>query len=116
MRISDWSSDVCSSDLEGGGGRGGEFIEPVIAAEDQGIDPSLREHPGQDRSETLVRAADGLRSRTGRIGQRSEQIEERRDPEFLARHGRMAQSRVARRRKAEGDAGGRSEEHTSELQ
>src|SRR3546814_3783292 len=46
MRISDWSSDVCSSDLDGAGA-----VDPV---------PALRPQPADLRAEHLLRQARGL--------------------------------------------------------
>src|SRR3546814_3052364 len=45
MRISDWSSDVCSSDLTGRGGDGARFGHAVAR---QHV-PSRRRHPGSER-------------------------------------------------------------------
>src|SRR3546814_18051174 len=48
MRISDWSSDVCSSDLAGEGA--------LLVAEQLGLDQVLGNRPAVDRDERLVHA------------------------------------------------------------
>src|SRR3546814_2999856 len=70
MRISDWSSDVCSSDLEraadeahptdDGLGDGGDRVEQAVLREDDLREPERHEHPahrrdhrGQGESEEL---------------------------------------------------------------
>src|SRR3546814_2375955 len=67
MRISDWSSDVCSSDL-----RGGARVGLALAAEDRRIgrlDVTLveasREAVGADRAEPAHRARQRDREREG---------------------------------------------------
>src|SRR3546814_7981225 len=98
MRISDWSSDVCSSDLDGG------EREPVGGG--RGADPAGRAELAlvEGRGEALERldAARGF----GReeFEMRQPQIEPAHDVAGIGDAGQ------------EGDAGLRSEEHTSELQ
>src|SRR3546814_2725768 len=61
MRISDWSSDVCSSDLTIRNARGGEHPDPVRAAEivaavgGDGITAHLREDRRHIRDDDLAR-------------------------------------------------------------
>src|SRR3546814_15200787 len=59
MRISDWSSDVCSSDLEraadeahptdDGLGDGGDRVEQAVLREDDLREPERHEHPAHRR-------------------------------------------------------------------
>src|SRR3546814_10506426 len=92
MRISDWSSDVCSSDLPS------ECPAQLFVA----VRPRLRRHPPEDPRSR--RAAAGLPG-AGRRGAR------RPRPDQPLRH------RIARPDRLPGDSrGSRSEEHTSELQ
>src|SRR3546814_5449390 len=88
MRISDWSSDVCSSDLASG------------RAFDR-ADERSRQHglPGLDASAVSGQAIDEPRYRTGRIAQHA-RTEAGLFDCAVARHDRTD----------------RSEEHTSELQ
>src|SRR3546814_3989467 len=90
MRISDWSSDVCSSDLPAGAGaRDALRVQPhdvgAIADEDLG-------QPGEEAGAVLAGDLDA-------VG----------DPRGIAVHGIEAERR-------DRDLGPRSEEHTSELQ
>src|SRR3546814_9311440 len=78
MRISDWSSDVCSSDLQGAGAVGaqGDRADRLAGPHPVGARPAedaLRQdhapHPAQDRRERLLqprRHLDAGRSRRGR--------------------------------------------------
>src|SRR3546814_8894854 len=92
MRISDWSSDVCSSDLATCAGQGR---------------PS-RHLLQQPLSGCRLRVADGeSRDRSRRMHSRCEE-----PARLRARRAR----RLERRRLAVGVLPGRSEEHTSELQ
>src|SRR3546814_5292981 len=92
MRISDWSSDVCSSDLRRG-------REPYAQAGARGG----RLGSGQARG--AGRGAVAL-SRHGRNAARDRDSGER----------RLQADGLLRRRSDRGEAAGRSEEHTSELQ
>src|SRR3546814_7735810 len=90
MRISDWSSDVCSSDLR---------VPPGGRPERKDDDPPRPPgHQGQDLVETVGAMDEG-------------------HPSFRLRHGKAEIDPVGEARPAF-DIGGRqrSEEHTSELQ
>src|SRR3546814_1245501 len=92
MRISDWSSDVCSSDLVG-------------------------ERPGRDRQRMFDRVEHRPTARVDREQRRRPGIAEQfalhvRTPERLAQSPRH----LARQRHLETPVADRSEEHTSELQ
>ena len=50
------------------------------------------------RRHPLVRDADGLRRRLGRVGERPEEVEERRDAELAPRDGGVTQRRMEHRR------------------
>src|SRR3546814_3096259 len=102
MRISDWSSDVCSSDL---GGR--------LAA--HGVARAARQQVGQRR--------DPRQHRTHRARAQLHRRQECLEPAFAAHpHARFALFRGSDPRRIDDqpllpvDAGVRSEEHTSELQ
>src|SRR3546814_5602401 len=110
MRISDWSSDVCSSDLAGPGD--GEAVESRRAAadlveNDQRAWPRLVQdgggfhhlhHEGGASAGQVIRSADA-----------GEQAVDDADMRRLRRH-------IAAHLGQHGDEGVRSEEHTSELQ
>src|SRR3546814_4908599 len=101
MRISDWSSDVCSSDLVTGTG----FEQPLPS-------PRLRSrHPGRQLLGGLGAAA---RPRDAAAGGRG-RLRGGGDRRRLHRPDRCAQPGGGARRRRDG-AGCRSEEHTSELQ
>src|SRR3546814_7176074 len=88
MRISDWSSDVCSSDLVGRAG---------VA---QSLGHHVGCHPPRVAGVEVHRGATGGREGAGRIGDQGEAL-----------------GRVGGREAAHlGQGVGRSEEHTSELQ
>src|SRR3546814_1945507 len=91
MRISDWSSDVCSSDLEGEGGQRG-----VERSQRQRADAHLLDRAAPDAA---VHAARAEPARIGRGPTDSEPQRQRRDE-----------------RDQQGEREQRSEEHTSELQ
>src|SRR3546814_3616166 len=99
MRISDWSSDVCSSDLGSGRRRGVQGQ----------VEPGDQRHFREGRGVWLQVPA-ALRDRNGRSGRGRRSLRERRGSE----------GRQAAREGVESDGGaprqGRSEEHTSELQ
>src|SRR3546814_8677999 len=92
MRISDWSSDVCSSDLSSGCSRIGTISERELEARRQW---NARRHLGH----RLVRREIGLGARV--VDRRGDQIFEH------LLFGRLHQRIV--------DLDARSEEHTSEL-
>src|SRR3546814_6829948 len=124
MRISDWSSDVCSSDLrEASGGddlggpphfRADAADQPFDQADIAPIDAAVhRVHRGaaDHRLAMFRRFYDDLRQPGGRRRQRIErQVDSRRDDSTLV--GPCKIDHVECRRRAEI----RSEEHTSELQ
>src|SRR3546814_8474946 len=115
MRISDWSSDVCSSDLD----RGFILVDADFRARE--LDRSRDGAASADEAEHRLAVA--IEGREHRL-----LVEFRALPEFeveMARKGQifkiilfLARSRERRRQPARGRslAGGRSEEHTSELQ
>src|SRR3546814_2937261 len=95
MRISDWSSDLCSSDLRGAGIAAEHDAAPLVieAIADRRLDRAVIDWKGGDRQP--VRPIDGRRPGRHRKGQGD-------------------RARGLRRR--DGRAVMRSEEHTSELQ
>src|SRR3546814_4723018 len=101
MRISDWSSDVCSSDLGDDEGADSQDAPPGGAEEESGSD-GAEQPAGHDRA-------------------RERDRESQKDEAFQGEEG---QSRAALaplemeqcQRAQDGGHGGRSEEHTSELQ
>src|SRR3546814_9803395 len=96
MRISDWSSDVCSSDLEAGG----NVVVPERAVVGIGI-----EHRRRQRLQLAV----------GNIERR--QVREHAPAHAgIAMSRELLQRRVGRLAPPGAMAGARSEEHTSELQ
>src|SRR3546814_18811929 len=52
MRISDWSSDVCSSDLRRSEGSGSEAPWKTVTAADKSWPPSSVQSPGRSRAVT----------------------------------------------------------------
>src|SRR3546814_5777625 len=113
MRISDWSSDVCSSDLAGAGAgvpapRGALVLDAAAGA---GV---LHHLPGRGAVACAARdrhAARALRAAgAGRGHERRTVVARRLDPPARAAQGERSQPALAT-----GPAD-RSEEHTSELQ
>src|SRR3546814_4624866 len=111
MRISDWSSDVCSSDLAGAGAgvpapRGALVLDAAAGA---GV---LHHLPGRGAVACAARdrhAARALRAAgAGRGHERRTVVARRLDPPARAAQGERSQPALA--------TGPRSEEHTSELQ
>src|SRR3546814_9814382 len=99
MRISDWSSDVCSSDLEEDGetGNSEEQIDPVIPArKGEGHMLRLREHVV--KTHAIMKNDDGQSSQATK---RIQFLQSRLRPWFRCHEDELSQ---------------RSEEHTSELQ
>ncbi len=88
----------------GRGGRRGELVEAVVAAEHPGVDAALGQDARHHRRHPLVGAPDGLSLRTGRVGERTEDVERRRDAELTPRDGGVAHRGVERGGEAEGDA------------
>src|SRR3546814_4603057 len=104
MRISDWSSDVCSSDLVGTAGKGGQNVDAFTL---------------QLASQGLAEAGDtGLCGSISRVERRADEGDARSDV-YHHRVPALAQCREGgsreedRRDEVDID---RSEEHTSELQ
>src|SRR3546814_2113252 len=109
MRISDWSSDVCSSDLDGGGfhhfhHEGGPALREIVRRAD----------PAEQPVDNADAGAVG--------GNEAARLRQYRDQRVLAKEGRFAahvgaghqpQARGLLKAAIIGD---RSEEHTSELQ
>src|SRR3546814_7840281 len=98
MRISDWSSDVCSSDLDAVAA-GAAAAEPGAEADDQPADQQNRQRRREPRFDRSANQRHDARA------QRQPDDERRRDSPGGAA---VRQSGRAR--------GERSEEHTSELQ
>src|SRR3546814_2309366 len=105
MRISDWSSDVCSSDLTPGQARGRRLADALQAADEgdvdgdqvagaTGLDVALAELAAEALQETDLLVAEG----------------------DLALGGGLLQTQQALVAGQQAVAGPRSEEHTSELQ
>ena len=77
---------------------------PSVTAEDQRADAPVGQHLGHDPGHPRVGDADRLGGGLGRVGQRAEEVEDRRDAELATGHGRVPQRRVEPRREAERDA------------
>src|SRR3546814_3471046 len=111
MRISDWSSDVCSSDLLVAGGSG-----CLVEAEAERQPGAMQQRRRQQEAEAISEAGSGD-WHLGAVGMAMEHGEG-----ADQRHGRDRRQRQAERQGAadhddrERDARLRSEEHTSELQ
>src|SRR3546814_3553620 len=94
MRISDWSSDVCSSDLPGAGGVG----EQLMVVIDRRRQPEQRlEQPVDMRRHEQILPPHDMRDALRRIVQRHREL-------------------IARRRLLARENDVRSEEHTADLQ
>src|SRR3546814_5342651 len=96
MRISDWSSDVCSSDLQRGHGAGG-----------------VLDHVAHDRLEAVGDAVELVLQRRGDAHVAADQVAVPADSHADALH---VAGTTHRHGPAAADAVERSEEHTSELQ
>src|SRR3546814_6478684 len=96
MRISDWSSDVCSSDLFG-----------LVLLHDRAL--FLRQHLGLDLIDAEL-ARNGLGGRPVVAGEHDDPQAVRAELPYGLRRGLLDRVRDA------DQAGDRSEEHTSELQ
>src|SRR3546814_6092330 len=104
MRISDWSSDVCSSDLDGSDLR--------LAALGQDLNQRLQQ---PDQRKIGGRHVEGVKLDRTHPAQRARMDRLRRAAPFAADIEQQQQMLVAQRIAREA-GGGRSEEHTSELQ
>ncbi|EOD60468.1 putative RNA-binding protein [Amycolatopsis vancoresmycina DSM 44592] len=82
----------------------GDLVEAVVAPDHQGAGAAAGERLRQHPRLVGVRAADQRRARLGRVGQRAEQVERRRDAELAAHRAGVPQRRVERRRQEEPDA------------
>src|SRR3546814_9467585 len=72
LRISDWSSDVCSSDLFLGRGLAALLVEELAAGADQLVDRLDHMDRDADRARLIGdRARDRLRSEERRVGKES---------------------------------------------
>ncbi|EOR71910.1 putative RNA-binding protein [Thermobifida fusca TM51] len=85
------------------GRRGGELVQPVVAAEHEGVHTALGEDPGHDLAHVPVEDADRGGGGPGRVGQRSQEVEDGGHGELAPRLGRVLQRGVVERREAEGD-------------
>src|SRR3546814_6618796 len=113
MRISDWSSDVCSSDLLAGGGERGAYQQPsddrrCRSGPSQIVerDPRVDAHQGRGQQHR-----DGRRQQWARVPRQGRQRKAEEDPDEEHPGGVAAEE-------GEQSAHGflRSEEQTSELQ
>src|SRR3546814_4739494 len=110
MRISDWSSDVCSSDL---GGTNTVAIETMQA---DGTHTYVPPHLSKDQ-DIEIRAGDRVRVSTPGGGGFGDP--KRRDPALIARdieRGYYTPEQIRQRFGVAATKTARSEEHTSELQ
>src|SRR3546814_5455298 len=109
MRISDWSSDVCSSDLDGASTSSARTEERVMQIYGSPLEPASRQvspsPPSRGRSRPL-------RRRGSPIGLQSRHVPRRL---VLADH-RFDRPQRADQRRGASRLVQRSEEHTSELQ
>src|SRR3546814_8530184 len=105
MRISDWSSDVCSSDLIALGAGKGTPVERAF--DDIGVKerPQILEQPADPRDQRIVAA-----ERVAPLERIIERDEQQRHPQQQRPARRRPPSRQRREQQQ------RSEEHTSELQ
>ena len=87
------------------GGRRGELVESVVATEHPCVSAALCEDTGHHRRHPQVGAAHGVRDRAGRVGERAQEVERRRDAELAARHRGVPHRGVEGRREEERDAG-----------
>src|SRR3546814_10749985 len=114
MRISDWSSDVCSSDLRSPDHRAGQIdprlIEPRLRGDHLGIclDGRIIEQRLIGATRATGRSTSSLRSSNARSGLRNRRLRD-------ARRGLGIAHFMLRDRARPGEALPRSEEHTSEL-
>src|SRR3546814_2788602 len=121
MRISDWSSDVCSSDLAAGelvwvfveALRGGGDLHPVqhLQRPRTGFAARYRPVPQHHFGDLVADAVDGIERGHGFLEDHGDAIAA--DRAHPAR--REAQQVLALEERAAGDHLDRSEEHTSEL-
>ena len=86
------------------GGRGGQLVQPVVAAEHQRRVAALGEHPGHHRRHPRSAQPIARRGRPGRVGQRAEEVEERRHAQLAARGPACRIDGWKTRREAEADA------------
>src|SRR3546814_9234793 len=109
MRISDWSSDVCSSDLDIGSQRVEGDSRIARGARHARIDVGdAYRNVGPQFGGEIDRDA---KAATAVVARRSNHAEQRVDPQPLE-----ARADIIVAKREEGDAQPRSEEHTSELQ
>jgi len=88
---------------DGAGRRGGQLVEPVVAVHHQDTGPARGEHPGHHLGQICPRTADQPGPRRGRIGQRAQQIEDRRHPDLAPYRRRVPIRRVEIRGEGEAD-------------
>src|SRR3546814_7333227 len=113
MRISDWSSDVCSSDLLHRADRGRSFRAPaLLRARREDANAGLRQRPAAERDGRQPRAQDGRR--LARLQRR--RLRALRAVEGNARREGPELPRLTWRPGLWLLPAQRSEEHTSELQ
>src|SRR3546814_9786391 len=119
MRISDWSSDVCSSDLhiDSGGAQVRDFLRH--AAEDGGV-PALQSHHALSRQcraqKQVVDTVLILAMAAGSLSDRDAVRMGRDQRQNACAYQRIIEDNVSLSKKAFRLACQRSEEHTSELQ
>src|SRR3546814_2503410 len=113
MRISDWSSDVCSSDLIALGAGKGTPVERAF--DDIGVKerPQILEQPADPRDQRIVAA-----ERVAPLERIIERDEQQRHPQQQrpARRRPPSRQRREQQQNRKDEPAARSEEHTSELQ
>src|SRR3546814_9560219 len=117
MRISDWSSDVCSSELDNLGEAGpGDRAAARSLMDAESRDDTDPRHVGRRSAACLFLGTQRAQRFAHRLG-RDRSRAAHRDPGLFERARAAARrSRVLRRQRGDALVGGRSEEHTSELQ
>jgi len=89
---------------DGAGGRRGQLIETIVTVHHQHAGPPGRENPRHHFSQVAEGATDQPRPRCGRIGERPQDVEHRRDADLPARRARVLKRRMEHRGEAETDS------------
>jgi len=89
---------------DGAGGRGGQFVEPVVTVHHQHAGLPSREYSRHHLGQVAERATDQPGPRPGRVRQRPKEVENRRYADLPARRPRITVGRVEYRGETEADS------------